>query len=435
MDPLPPFATSLRWLFRGLRRVGVGPALGDAELAGASYLLASGLLGALWDRRQRAPDWEALSRGWEDEVARRGAVDPTLYGAFAAGDRVELLADNAGAFRVRDRLLAEARHSIDVATYYLQDDATGRATVDALRAAMSRGVRVRVIADEAITIKKEVEGLGARRALRELADAGAAVRLWRDHARPYDGWHRKLLVVDARAVVIGGRNYADHYAGPDWRDLELHLEGPSAAGAAAVFQRSFDGAPEPRGEAGRLFQATAPSEIRTHANFLFLLACVGAARREIAIENAYYFDHAAVRRALAAAVRRGVRVRVFTNSAESNDLDFANWRLLRGFPDLLEAGVELYLRRGRGRTLHAKYFVVDRAWLSLGSSNLDYYSPRHCTDCNVQAHSPELGARLADHFAAGVADAERVTDPAPIHAELARLRVSRVLDTVVRDQQ
>jgi phosphatidylserine/phosphatidylglycerophosphate/cardiolipin synthase-like enzyme len=96
-----------------------------------------------------------------------------------------------------------------------------------------------------------------------------------------------------------------------------------------------------------------------------------------------------------------VRVRLLTNSVETNDLDYANHRLYTGFRALLDAGAELSVRRGEGRTLHCKYFVADGEWVSLGSSNLDYYSPRFCTEVNVQAHDPDLGARLTGWFEAG----------------------------------
>jgi phosphatidylserine/phosphatidylglycerophosphate/cardiolipin synthase-like enzyme len=80
------------------------------------------------------------------------------------------------------------------------------------------------------------------------------------------------------------------------------------------------------------------------------------------IENAYVLEHAALQEALAAACRRGVRVRLATNSAESNDLQFMNWRLQRSLLALLDAGVEVHLRQGAGRTLHGKYFVADGLW-------------------------------------------------------------------------
>jgi cardiolipin synthase len=297
---------------------------------------------------------------------------------------------------------------------------------------------VRLVADAHAMHTKDREDPRVMAQIVRLRAAGVAIRLSRDPARPYDADHRKMLLVDGEALIIGGRNLADHYAGPAWRDVDLLIRGPSAGAAAAVFERTFHREPEPPrrpGQPGELIQATLPESLEEHANVVYLLQCVGAARRTIDIENAYYFSHPAVLRALAAARGRGVRVRVLTNSAASNDIRFANYRLYLGFPGMIEAGVEVHLRRGEGKTLHSKYFVVDGAWVSLGSSNFDYYSPRHCAEANVQVESEELGAALTRFFESGLAEADRLEDPREIDAVLRASGWSRAVDVLLRDVQ
>jgi cardiolipin synthase len=434
IDPVDPLARIIHAPLRGLARVGFAPAarLSPAELCGSSYLLSCGVLGALWQARRGAPSWDEVSRTWERALDAGREPPP---GRFDAADALTILDDNAAAFAARARLVARAQHSVDLATYYLQDDATGRAVARALAAAVARGVRVRLVADAFIMRKKEREGLGSLRLFSELRAAGVDARLWRDGARPYDTNHRKLLLVDGAALLLGGRNIADHYAGAAWRDVELLVEGPSAASALPLFERTFHGQPEPAPRPASLVQATTPAGLGAHANFLYLLGRVGRAERSVDIENAYFFAHPALRRALFSAVRRGVRARVFTNSAESNDLDFINHRLYAGLGEMLDAGVEVHLRRGRGRTLHAKYFVVDERWVSLGSSNLDYYSPRFCTEANVHADSPALAAGLGRFFERGIGEAERLTSRAEIDAVLAASPVARAVDTFLKDAQ
>lgn len=437
MDPIDPLARVLHAALRGLGRVGYrrANALSPAELRGASHLLGYGLLLSLWDRRRRPPDWDVISRRWNALLAATPGVDPALYGALDPDDRLELLTDNREAFAVRERLLVAAQRSIELATYYIQGDEVGAATVRALVDAARRGVAVRVLVDEYVTRKKEFEGLRAFAVLDELRSGGVKVQPWRDPLRPYDAQHRKLLVIDGETVVIGGRNYADHYAGPAWRDTELLLAGPSARDAQAVFDRSWAGAPEPRDRPGLRFQATTPAEEDKNPIFLFLLQCARAAVRTIDIENAYYIMHPSVQAQLAAARRRGVRVRLFTNSAESTDSEFGNWRFYTSYRAFVEAGGELYLRRGRGRTLHSKYFVVDGEWVSLGSNNLDYYSPRHCQEVNLQVRSERLGALLTAWFEGELADAEHLTDVAKIDALLPTFGLSRRIDAIMRDMQ
>ena len=438
MDAIDALARVLRVPLAALKRVGYAPAarLSDQEIAGNAHSLGAGLLGAVWQARRGAPSWEELSRAWERAAEAREGVDPKLHGSFDPADKIELVTDNAEAFELRSRLFAGAKRRIDVATYYLQADETGRRFARDLAAAAARGVDVRLVADEYILRKKDHESPGVMALVDELAAAGVDVRLWRDRERPYDANHRKLVIVDGEALLIGGRNVGDHYAGSAWRDVELFVVGPSARAGEALFERTFRREPEPpRGAGGALLHATTPADVGTHATFIYLLQCIRAARWSIEIENAYCFAHEALVRQLAAAQRRGVRVRLLTNSAASNDLDYANWRLYSGFLAMLDAGVELWGRRGAGRTLHCKYFVVDGEWVSLGSTNLDYYSPRFCTEANVHARSADLGARLVRWFEAGIAEADRIDDPARVEAVMRGSTLSRGLDAVIRDAQ
>jgi cardiolipin synthase len=437
-DDVRRLADALALGLRALQRAGVAEAvkLSPSDLRGNAHGLSCAILGTLWQKRRRAPPWDEVSRAWERALAAAGeGARASLSGRFDAEDRLALLTDNAQAFAVRARLHAGARRAIDLATYYLQGDATGLATVAELAAAAARGVRVRVLADAYIMAKKEYEGLGAMGAVAALRQAGVTVSLFRDPARPYDANHRKMLIVDGEHLVLGGRNLADHYAGSAWRDVELHLTGPTARRAEALFARTLAGAPEPPATPGEVLRATTPAALGAHDNFLYLLACVGEARRTVDLENAYILDHDAVLRALAAARRRGVRVRVLTNSAETNDLEFANHRLYLSLRRLFEAGAEIHLRRGAGRTLHCKYFVVDDAWVSVGTSNLDYYSPRSCTEVNVHAESPALASLLTAWFERGLADATPLGGAEEIAAGLAASRVGRVFDALLRDVQ
>lgn len=431
-------ARGLRNVFRVLRggRLGDFAAWSDEDLAGNAQGLAYALRASRWQRRARLPDWPAVHAAWRARAAATEQDGAAPSGRFAADDTWTLVTDNAQAFALRDRLHAQATRSIDLATFYIEADATGWRTAHALAACARRGVRVRVVADRQATLGKAFRDPQVLEVIRFLRAAGVAFRLFQDPQRPFDACHRKLLLVDGRALLLGGRNLADHYAGPDWRDVELLLEGPSAALVQPLFDETLANAPGRAPlPAGGLFQPTTPQGIADNAAFVFLLQRIREARRTLDIENAYYFAHAPVHEALAAAVRRGVRVRVFTNSAQSNDLPFMNHRLLAGFPALVEAGIELYLRQGEGRTLHGKYFIADGEWVGFGSSNLDFYSPRFCLELGLHVRDRALADRLGGWFEAGIAQARRVADAQQLRAEPAPGRASAWFDRLCRDIQ
>lgn len=417
-------ARLLRAAFKALRRLNVGPfaALSDDDLAGHAHGLDYAMRATRWLRGTGAAGWPELNAAWS-----RGTA---AWGTLAPEDRWELVTDNAQAFALRDRLLAQAQHTVDLSTFYFTADATGLRVARALAECARRGVRVRLLADGWAVRGKAFQDPQVFAAIRMLRAAGVDCRLFSDPQRPFDACHRKLLLVDGRTLLVGGRNHADHYAGTQWRDVELLLTGPAAAAAQASFDEAFTGEPGRHAAAGAA-QPTTPRHVAHNAWFTYLLHCARTARRSLDIENAYWFQHPAVQEEVAAACRRGVRVRVLTNSAHSNDLSFMNHRLVSGFGPLLASGAQLWLREGKGRTLHGKYFVADGEWVGFGTSNLDFYSPRFCLELGLHLRDRALGGALGEYFAQGLQDAQRLASAEGLRGDA----VSRLFDRWFPDIQ
>jgi putative cardiolipin synthase len=117
---------------------------------------------------------------------------------------------------------------------------------------------------------------------------------------------------------------------------------------------------------------------------------------------------------LAQSARRGVRVRILTNSLSSNDVSIVHAGYSKYRKKLLRAGVELYemnkkLTRAQRRekkgeggsskaSLHAKSFVFDGEQVFIGSLNLDPRAVLHNTEIGVVIDQPELAAGMSDWF-------------------------------------
>jgi len=143
------------------------------------------------------------------------------------------------------------------------------------------------------------------------------------------------------------------------------------------------------------------------------------ARDELQIFSPYFVPGKAGTAFLSELSRRGVRVRVVTNSLASTDVPVVHSGYAKYRKDLLRAGVELYeikarpdetekrKRRRQGlsgssnASLHTKAFIFDREHVFIGSLNLDPRSVHENTEIGVVLDSPEL----ADLFATGVEEA------------------------------
>lgn len=126
-----------------------------------------------------------------------------------------------------------------------------------------------------------------------------------------------------------------------------------------------------------------------------LLDEIRRARCSIEIESPYFAITHQLKDLLVEAERRGVRVRVLTNSLESTDqipaqAGYANQRRA-----LLRGGIELFELRGRD-TLHAKSMVVDGEIAMIGSYNFDVLSETRSSEVAVLLRDRGLATELLE---------------------------------------
>ena len=138
------------------------------------------------------------------------------------------------------------------------------------------------------------------------------------------------------------------------------------------------------------------------------------ATREILIVSPYYVPGEDGAANLVAAVGRGIRVEVLTNSLAATDVVAVHVGYARYRRALLRGGVELHeMKRstdtaaGDGRisvtgsrraTLHTKAMMVDSRWAFVGSMNLDPRSANLNTEMGVLVDSPALAQQLRTQF-------------------------------------
>lgn len=109
------------------------------------------------------------------------------------------------------------------------------------------------------------------------------------------------------------------------------------------------------------------------------LRALGTARHDIVIANAYFIPGRKLRKALTMAAARGVRVRLMMQGRYEN---FFQYRAARPvYQRLVDAGIDI--REYAPSALHAKVAVVDRAWATVGSTNLDPLSLLLAREANV----------------------------------------------------
>ena len=252
---------------------------------------------------------------------------------------------DAGIFTLVDRLIGSARRRVMVEMYEL-----GRAeVVQAMGAAESRGVEVRVITDP--TVKASRDSAARLEAL-HVPERAYPV----DDAR-HQIDHVKLLVADGEAVV-GGMNWGRHSDRNHDYALEIRIAA-DVDRVASIFDQDWNlagGHPSPLASVVGAVSQTAPgSEIRA----VLEVALYHAAHRVMA--EVYTLTDAEVIADLVFAHRRGAVVRVVLDPNQSYNQ--------RAFSLLRTGGVEVrWYPVPKGVLLHAKIGLFD-GLLVLGSAN------------------------------------------------------------------
>jgi cardiolipin synthase len=327
---------------------------------------------------------------------------------WVPGNRVELLENGEGYFPAVLDAIARARDEVLIETFILFEDKVGQALQRALIEAARRGVQVDMTVDGWGSIDLSKPFLSA------LAEAGVRVHMFDPQPRVlglrlhvFRRMHRKIVIVDGRTALVGGINFsADHLEdfGPQAKqDYSVLVEGPLVPRIRSFMLEQLGrnaGERPPRavstkraGAAEVMFVARDNRHQRDAIERQYR-AAIHAARHEVVIANAYFFPGYRLLRAMRRAVRRGVRVRLILQGQPDMKIVKHAARLLH--PQLIAAGVEIY--EYCKRPMHAKIALVDEAWSTVGSSNLDPLSLSLNFEANVmirdRAFNADLRARL-----------------------------------------
>lgn len=299
-------------------------------------------------------------------------------------------------------------------------------------------------------------------ALRQLMNVGEFSRL--DHRM-----HNKVMLADGRVAILGGRNLADEYFGrhekANFRDLELLCSGsiikelsarfdaywnsnwsfpvdrvlthPSSGNDLAhlrvqmneavkgIFEESSTTRQQQWTQVARsaiagkaTLLADAPAQTSPSAADEFpsqlaelLVSRINQSQKELVLVSAYLIPTPELETAVEQAEKRGVNVRILTNSLRSNNHTSAHSAYRHHVRRLINHGADLHEVRSLAKDrsiymqspvdekvlgLHAKLLLIDREQTFIGSANLDPRSLRLNTEIGLLVQSPALNQRVRE---------------------------------------
>jgi cardiolipin synthase len=383
---------------------------------------------------------------------------------FVGGNAVNLLEGGTELFPRMRSAIAAARREIWLATYIFHDDPTASALLEDLCAAAARGVAVHLVLD-GFGSNATLPGIRQRLAGTEVRlEVFRPLERWWAWLQPGQlrRLHQKLFVCDTagphaaaapagsdEVAFVGGINVIDDkldlrhgWSEQPRLDFAVEIRGPLATAVHATTRAMWARAHLARGwreevrtlarSAARVNQARSlVQQLRGAADLAavhdprpmraaFLVRdnlrqrraiersyveAIRAARERIDIAVPYFYPGRVFRRALRKAARRGVRVRLLLQGKIDYRIAAIAARAL--YDELRFAGVRIF--EYTPAYLHAKVAVVDEAWATVGSSNIDPLSLLLNLEANVVVRDADFARALAGRFEAAIAVSAEVS--------------------------
>ncbi|HET7204899.1 MAG TPA: phospholipase D-like domain-containing protein [Steroidobacteraceae bacterium] len=338
------------------------------------------------------------------------------------GNRVQNFENGVEIFPAMLEAIRSARSTITFETYIYWSGRVGRLFADALSERARAGVRVHLLVDWVGSQKMDQQMLD------EMTSAGVEVHRfhplhWYHLTRMNNRTHRKLLIVDGRVGFTGGVGISDDWDGdardPEhWRDSHYRLDGPAVAQMQAAFMdnwikttgkvlqgEAYFPLLTPVGTAlGQVFTSS-PSGGGDSMQLMYLLS-ITAAERTIDLSAAYFVPDPLTRKALLAALARGVRLRIVV-PGELIDSQVTRRASRADWGELLLAGAEIH--EFQPAMFHCKALIVDSQLVSVGSTNFDNRSFRLNDEANLNVYDGEFAAEIERVFEQDLRRSRRVT--------------------------
>ncbi|MDQ4080764.1 MAG: phospholipase D-like domain-containing protein [Gemmatimonadota bacterium] len=386
-------------------------------IVGALVLLALALVGILYLTRGTPVSTvrtfgDGAAPAVNDPLFRR-TLELLAGMNLEQGNAIDVLVNGDETYPPLWEDLRSAKKSITVQFYYSMPGKVATELKDILIERARAGVEVLFLRD----------AFGSQRLTDEyqdsLVNAGVRVALfrpprWYQLDKAAHRSHIRVVVVDGHVGYTGGFGLDDKFLGNgrvegSWRDTNVRFLGPAVMQLQATFAAGWAEATgelltgevffpleefQPEGDFYAALLYTAPTTGSTPAERFLALSLAGA-RRTMYISNSYFVPDDDFRRMLVDAARRGVDVRILT-AGDKTDIKTTWYAGRKRYEELLQGGVRIY--EYQPTMMHAKTFVIDGVWSTIGTMNFDNRSLAFNDETNLVAYDRRIGAAMDSIF-------------------------------------
>jgi cardiolipin synthase len=322
----------------------------------------------------------------------RGNFKP---GAYTIYNRVELIRGGKEYFDKLEAMLDDASELVHLQTYIYDYNETGKRIGDALKRAAKRNVRVYLLVDAYASQKLP------RNFIDELTNAGVHFNFFKPFFKGRNFYlgrrlHHKAVVVDGFKCMVAGLNISNRYNDilgmPAWFDWAVYAEGEVSMQVneycTALWNKHYrnDRCKQLlRSRNGVYDECYVRMRINDWVNGRTEITqsyfhMFRHARSEVIIMTSYFWPARKFLRKIAAALKRGVKIKLVL--ASKSDIRMAKFAERYMYNWLFRNGVEVY--EYQDNILHGKMAICDSNWVTVGSYNINNISAYASLEMNLE---------------------------------------------------
>lgn len=307
-------------------------------------------------------------------------------------ESLSLVHSGADYFSCLERIIADSKVEIHIQMYIFEEDQIGSRIITALKEAALRSVKIYIVLD----------GFGSfsfsSKTINELKQVGINFRFFSPMFSVNSFYlgrrlHNKIIVSDAKTVLIGGINIANKYRGMEpklpWLDFAVELNGKMAESLqefcrAIYFKKKRKTIPivliPKEGHIGFLQNDWLKRKNEITGAYI---KSIRNAEKEIIIVGSYFLPGRKIVKALKKASQNKVQIKLILSGI--SDIPMTRRATCYLYAKLFRYNMELY--EWNQSVLHGKAMVVDGKWTTIGSFNLNNLSSYASIEMNVEIYS------------------------------------------------
>ena len=315
--------------------------------------------------------------------------------------------------------LEKARHHIHLEYFNFRNDSIANTLFEILERKAQEGVEIRAMYDafgnssnNQPLKNKHIKSLHEKGI--EIVEFDPIKFPWINHVWARD--HRKIAIIDGVIGYTGGMNIADYYITGlpkigEWRDMHIKIKGEAVQDLQKIFLQMWNECTKQDIDGEAYFPYVKDSTFTSDQNKEVAIVdrrpkktpetmrrvyakAIESAQEKVQIINPYFTPTRTIRKAITNAVKKGVKVEIMIPG--KSDIKFSPDAAMYIANQLRKKGADIYIFNGGFH--HSKIMMVDSAYCTVGSTNLNSRSLHYDYEVNAFVFDKETTSELMDIF-------------------------------------